>query len=52
MLNSIRYIDFVSNYRIVFKIYYTVKRNYYIFRVRERIEFAKLKRITAIKVSL
>ena len=32
--------------------YHTIKRNYYIFEIRERIEFAGSKRITAVEVSL
>ena len=52
ILNSVRHIDSVNSYRIVFKIYYTVKRNYYIFGIRERTGFARLKRIIIIKVSL
>ena len=52
MLNSIRYINFVNGRYIILKIYYTIKRNYYIFEIRERIEFAKSKRVMTVEVSL
>ena len=52
MLNLIRYIDFVSGRRIIFKIHYTVKRNYRIFETGKRIGFVGPKRVTTIEVSL
>lgn len=52
MLNSIRYIDFVNGRRIILKMYYTIKRDCRIFEIRERIEFARPKRVTAVEVPL
>ena len=37
---------------MILKIYYTIKRDYRIFGIRERIGFAGLKRITAVEVLL
>ena len=52
MLDSIRYVDFVNDHRIILKMHHTVKRNYRIFEMRERIGFAKPKRVTTVEVSL
>ena len=32
--------------------HYTIKRDYRIFEIREKVEFARSKRITAVEVSL
>ena len=52
ILNFIRYIDSVNSYRMIFKVYHTIKYNCYIFEIRKRIEFARPKRITTVEVSL
>ena len=52
MLNFIKYIDFINDYYMIFKIYYIVKHDYRIFKIRERIKFARLKRIITIKILL
>ncbi len=41
-----------NNRYIIFKIYYTFKYNYYIFKIKKRVEFIKSKRVIIIKVSL
>ena len=40
MLNIVRYVDFINDCRIILKIYYTIKRDCRIFRIRERIGLA------------
>ena len=52
MLNFIRYVDFVNDYRIILKMHYTIKCDYRIFEIRERIGFTGPKRITTIEVPL
>ena len=52
MLNLIRYVNLVNDRRIILKMHYTIKRDYRIFEIRKRIEFARSKRITTIEVSL
>ena len=52
MLNFIKYINFVNDYRIIFKIYHIIKRDCRIFEMKKKIKFAKLKRITTIEVLL
>lgn len=44
MLDFIRYINFVNDRRIIFKMHYIIKRNYRTFEMRERIKFARSKK--------
>ena len=52
MLNLIRHIDSVNGRRIILKMHHTIKRDYRIFRVRERTGFAGPKRVTTVEVPL
>ena len=52
MLNSVRHVDSVNGCRMVFKIYYTVKRECRIFGIRERTGFVGPKSMTAVEVPL
>lgn len=42
----------MNSRRIILKIYYAIKDNYYIFRIRKRIRFVRLKRVITIEVLL
>ena len=52
MLNSVRHVDSVNGFRMIFKMHHTVKRDCRIFGMRERTGFAGSKRMTAVEVPL
>lgn len=52
MLNFIKYINLVNDRYIIFKIYYIIKYNYYIFEIKKKAEFIKSEKITTVKISL
>ena len=52
MLNSVRHVDSVNDYRMIFKMHYSVKRDCRTFGMRERTGFAGPKRVTAVEVPL
>ena len=52
MLDSVRHVDSVNDYRMISKMHYTVKRDYRTYGMRERTGFAGPIRVTAVEVPL
>ena len=52
MLNFIKYINFVNDRHMIFKMHHIIKYNYRTFEIKKRAGFIKSKKIITIEMSL